>query len=359
MEYYVFVSNDCNLNCSYCSILVKSVEIGLPNKPAYTVEKLYSLIYRHQKINNDQIAHIIFFGGEPTLNMDFIEKIILFSKNHKYEFEIRFMLHTNGLLLEDLSELILQNLDAIMLSINHLKIPKFNLYEGYFKKIVDGISFIKQKKKIPLIGRFTVTENASLYTLLMQLHPFFDYLYWQIENCYQFNDYQKFYHSYKFEMNLLMNLWIDYLKQGTVLRLIPFIAIVNFINQDTYSPDFCCGYNKSMVYIQTDGNCYSCAEDFLSQKNLIGNIDHSFSFSKFNLENTICKDCVHKNICKGRCGRMHLEFSKEHLQQYCELNKIHFDFFIRNIHFVNELLDRNNISIDTSKYFFEYTEFTP
>ncbi len=268
MEYYVFVSNDCNLNCSYCSILVKSVEIGLPNKPAYTVEKLYSLIYRHQKINNDQIAHIIFFGGEPTLNMDFIEKIILFSKNHKYEFEIRFMLHTNGLLLEDLSELILQNLDAIMLSINHLKIPKFNLYEGYFKKIVDGISFIKQKKKIPLIGRFTVTENASLYTLLMQLHPFFDYLYWQIENCYQFNDYQKFYHSYKFEMMYFLS--VDAQKyQGDLMR---------FLLEDYDARNYGTEYSIPVYYIMGENDYqtpYPIAEAFFEE--ITAPVQHFFS----------------------------------------------------------------------------------
>lgn len=358
MEYYVFISNDCNLNCEYCSIMVNCKKENIPNEPIYKLYELFKFITHVQLKYNNNEAKIIFFGGEPTLNYKFILNIIEYANNHSFDYTIKFMLHTNGLLLNNIPLNILKNLEMIMLSINYDKIPKYNLYNGYFKSIADGILFIKRLSNIPIIARLTITEETSLYTAVMQIHPFVDYLYWQLENCYKFDNYDKFYNSYKYELNLLMDTWMKYLKKGILLRFIPFIANVNFLNNKMDTIDFCCGYNTSMIYIQTNGNCFTCAEDFTSSKNYIGSIYTDIQFSDFSLCNTICLNCEYKNICKGRCGRMHREFDDSHIVEYCNLNKIQFDFFKENFNLIMNTCKENNISIEMTELF-SYTEYTP
>ena len=359
LEYYIFVSNNCNLNCSYCSILVEAKKRHVPEYPQYSIKELFGFIVEQQKNRCDKTVDILFFGGEPTLNFDFIADVIQYSRTINVDYKFNFVLHTNGLLVDKLPNKILYYLSAIILSVNYLEIPKFNLANSYFQKIVDNIKIIKNRKALPIIGRFTITEKSSVYTLVMQLHSFFDYIYWQIENCYSFSDYKNFYQVYSYEISLLLEIWMSYLDRGIKLNLIPFLSCVNFLVNDINQTGFSCGYNESMLYIQTDGLCYSCAEDFLSKKNLIGNLSDGICFDNFSLQNTICNACYYRKICQGRCGRMHREFSSEHINEYCQLNRYHFDFIAEKINEISSLTMRYNYDFDFGKHILTYTEYTP
>lgn len=134
MEYYIFISNNCNLNCSYCSVLLKKETRNIPIEPVFSVEELNNFIDQTQRNNHDKIADIIFFGGEPTLNYPFIEKIIFshYSTCDK-PYEYHYMLHTNGLLLGDIPDSILKHLDSVMLSINYDKIPRLKFKRRIFQ----------------------------------------------------------------------------------------------------------------------------------------------------------------------------------------------------------------------------------
>lgn len=360
MEYYLFISNDCNLNCKYCSILLNQRQLNVPIEPIYSLFDLQNFIDATQKKYNDNIADIILFGGEPTLNYTFIEKLIQMQKSlNDLAYEIHYMLHTNGLLLYKISDYILNNIDSIMLSINYDKVPRIRLDSGYFKNIIDSVHYIKQKRNIPIVARLTITEVTSLYSEISLFNPFFDAVYWQIENKYDFNNFEEFYNTYKFELNLVFELWMKYLECGIFLRFIPFIASVNFLSENIKPKIFCCGYNNSMIYIQTDGKCYTCAEDLTTNKNLVGSINTDFKFSNFNLLDTLCNECPYLVMCKGRCGRMHKEFTPEHVKNYCKLNTILFDLIKSNYEKIIHLYNKYNIPNDLKDPIFHYTEYTP
>lgn len=360
MEYYVFITNDCNLNCNYCSVLLDMKKSGIPKEPVYSVENLNKFIDSTQKKYSDNVADIVFFGGEPTLNYDFIEKIIMSQKlieTNTYNF--RYMLHTNGLLLKDIPKNILDNIDSILLSINYEKIPRLQLNDSYFKAVIDSVQQIKKQKNIPIISRLTITEKTSLYSEIALVNSFFDGVYWQIENKYAFENYNDFYNSYKYDLNLVFNLWIHYLKKGILLRFIPIMAALEFFIDDKKPDAFCCGYNDSMLYIQTDGNCYICAEDMTTKKNLIGEISSEIEFDNFGLKDTICQNCEYLNICKGRCGRMHREFNREHINEYCKLNKLLFDMVKENINEILKYYKLYNLKTELDDFIYHYTEYTP
>lgn len=360
MEYYIFVTNDCNLNCKYCSVLLKKQTHNIPETPIYSLDELNDFIHTMQNQNNDDCADIVFFGGEPTLNFQFIRELIESQKQLRNNlYKIKYMLHTNGILLSNIPNDILRNIDAVMLSINYDLVPHDRLNEGYFKTLTDSIKSIKSRKNIPVIGRLTITEKTSLYSEVTLFHTFFDAIYWQIENCYTFSDFLRFYESYKYELELTFNLWLAFLQKGVLLNLIPFIASSSFaINKE--SPDtFCCGYNDSIIFIQTNGSCYTCAEDMTTMKNIIGDINKGIIFDEFSLKDTNCHSCEYIYMCRGRCGRMHREFQKEHISEYCKLNQLLFDLILKNLPIINKSIKEYELSFNMDNSLYHYTEYTP
>ena len=76
MEYYVYMTNDCNMNCAYCSVLFDTVKYGVPLQPQYSFEVLEQFVTKTQELLNDNVADIYFFGGEPTVAYNRIEELI-------------------------------------------------------------------------------------------------------------------------------------------------------------------------------------------------------------------------------------------------------------------------------------------
>lgn len=360
MEYYIFATNDCNLNCQYCSVLLKTSENNIPLEPVYSLEALNTFIHNTQVKLNDTHAELVFFGGEPTLNYPFIRDVICSQRIESQQpYTFTYVLHTNGLELGNIPNDILSSISAIMLSINYDKIPHNHLNEGYFRVVADAIMTIRRKKQIPIIGRMTITEETSLFSEIALLNGFFDAIYWQIENCYQFKNFNQFYESYKYELTLVFNSWLKYLERGFLLNYIPFIASTCFANSKEKPSDFCCGYNRSMIYVQTNGDCYTCAEDMTTKHNLVGSIESGFQFDGFGFNDTKCLDCKYVQICKGRCGRMHREFDPIHTNEYCMLNQIMFDLILENLPRINKLVQKWGLSIAMDDPIFHYTEYTP
>lgn len=359
MEYYLYVTNACNLGCKYCSVMVDCKNNDIPLEPSYSIDSLKLFIDSTQTTHASNTANIVFFGGEPSLNLEFVESVIAALGEGTEAYSMKYMFHTNGLLLSRISPETLRHIDAIMLSVNYTEIPRYNLDRGYFCEIVAGIRYVKTIKNIPVIGRFTITEDTSLYSCVTQMHHFFDYIHWQIENCLSFKNFDKFLSAYEFDVKNLLSMWYSFLEKGVLLNIIPFIAAINFINEQNNAFDFNCGYNKSMVYIQTDGTCYLCCDDNVSANNAIGNVTKGFSFVDFSLKDTPCKNCVYLSICRGRCGRMHKDLDEKRVKEYCELNRSLFDFIVLNKEKIMVICADKGIEIAIDTKVAAYTEYTP
>src|SRR3989339_782591 len=108
VELQLLTTLTCNLKCTYCSLGVGEV-VGSQGKVSYTPDVLDAFIKKHL---SEYEVYVTFYGGEPTLNLDFIKEIM-----GRYP-TFRFQLQTNGTLLDSLPDNVLSNLSNILLSID-------------------------------------------------------------------------------------------------------------------------------------------------------------------------------------------------------------------------------------------------
>ena len=85
------MSEQCNLNCSYCDMDKKSNKSIDPDLYILEVRKMLAK-------NPDEPIKLDFFGGEPLIQLPMIKQII---KEFEDEPNITFFMPTNGLLLTE------------------------------------------------------------------------------------------------------------------------------------------------------------------------------------------------------------------------------------------------------------------
>lgn len=339
MEYYIYITNKCNLNCSYCSVMLENNSRHLPDQLSYSLEDLKHFVDNVQNTHPEDTARIYFFGGEPTLDFNSIYSIIQVFKEVE-TYKVEFILHTNGLLLDSVPENIIKHIDIIFLSINYEKVYINGELSNYFIKLVHSIGKIKSVKKIPFIGRLTISEGTSVYSECTLIGDFFDYVYWQLDNQKHLKDIIAYKEQYKKEVSFLFEYWFRFFKEGVILRYIPFLSIVQHLLYEYPIPQhFYCGYGEDMIYIQTDGSCYGCCDEVDSKRHFIGDIYSGIEFHDMEISSDICLNCKDLVICGGRCGRMHKDFEPERIQCYCEMNKFTFDLIKKYLSEISKKID--------------------
>jgi len=359
MEYYIYVTNECNLNCSYCSVLVRKQGRSEPLKPIYSKSVLFEFIDKIQQKYNDNTADIYFFGGEPTLEYGVIADIISVF-NRKTTYKINYVMHTNGLRLDSIPKYIIKKTDIMLLSMNYEKIYIDKHLSPYLSKIMNNINYVRRIKNFPIIGRITVSPDTCLYTECCLMGAHFDYIYWQLDNS-TYIPFEIYKTNYETSISLLFSYWINFLKAGVFLRYVPFINTINhFLNPSDKPSKFYCGYGESMIYIQTDGSCYACCDEVESRQHYIGNLEEGVEFPEINLLNTICNECKYIYVCGGRCGRMHIDHGQERISEFCQLNIFMFSLIEEAIPLIRKIILKfPNFISNFNDPLIAYTEYTP
>ena len=108
VELQLLTTLTCNLKCTYCSLGVGDM-VGSQGKVSYTTDALDAFIAKHLA---GREIYVTFYGGEPTLNLKFMQEVM-----ERYP-AFRFQLQTNGTLLDGLPDSVLANLSNILLSID-------------------------------------------------------------------------------------------------------------------------------------------------------------------------------------------------------------------------------------------------
>lgn len=84
MEYFIYMTNDCNLKCEYCSVLLDCKENNLPIKPTYSNDDLIAFIKQTQMLTEMMKFLYIFLAENLHWNMRISKSsLILQKKNYQ------------------------------------------------------------------------------------------------------------------------------------------------------------------------------------------------------------------------------------------------------------------------------------
>lgn len=159
------VANDCNLRCSYCYAMGG----GYGGKRGLMTTKTASDIVHFLVTRFDIIEHIVFFGGEPLMNMPVIE-LICKQLNDAYQKgnlkkQTKFGIITNGTLLNDHAlEIIKRYISFITVSVDGpAPLHDFNRKQidgqGSFHLVDQFIRTIQRETNVELSYESTISQE--------------------------------------------------------------------------------------------------------------------------------------------------------------------------------------------------------
>ncbi|MHA1270079.1 MAG: TIGR04084 family radical SAM/SPASM domain-containing protein [Candidatus Helarchaeota archaeon] len=300
MIFNIFLTRSCNLCCEYCGSC--RYPTNLPNEITYSLETLKNFI---EKDNNPVIA---FYGGEPTLRIGLMEKIMDNIKANA------FIIQTNGTNLAKIPEKYLKRLSVILVSLDGpQKITDLNRGKGTFQRVLNNLRKIRPSFNGELIARMTLTEDSDIYNdvrwFLYNNELQFDGVHWQInfmfDDLEKWVDIQNWIKKYNIGINKLMDEWLNEMKMNhKVQRLYPFMVIMRSLLLNEPSK-LRCGAGWIYHTIDTNGNILACPIAGELSSFWLGNINdidgpHLLK-DAFMIKNEPCISCDIFKLCGGRC----------------------------------------------------------
>jgi putative peptide-modifying radical SAM enzyme len=229
--------------------------------------------------------------------------------------EKRFMIQTDGLLLDRLEPEYINRFHTILVSLDgDEKLTDFYRGKGTFRKAIDNVKLIVGNGfRGELIARMTVMEQTDIYKqvkwFLDNDELVFSSVHWQLNAGFWSNDYARRSFkswsetSYVPGVERLARFWVDHMEaKRTVLRLYPLLGIANSLLSNENASLLRCGSGWINYAIQTDGYIIPCPTMWGIKNYYLGHIAHAHPLRlKKIFAGAPCTDCDILNVCGGRC----------------------------------------------------------
>ena len=313
MYFHLILTDHCNLSCSYCrakafgDLKESDAERDLVIDEQLPIELDYDLKILFDFLNKDPFPVITFYGGEPLLRADLINRIVEEAPAG------RFMIQTNGLLLDRLSPETVNRFSTILVSIDgDEKLTDANRGSGVYSRVIGNIRKIRASGYGgELIARMTVTEKTNIRDAVRYLACNPDYsfssIHWQIDANFsgdfalrRFGKWAQ--ESYNPGIQLLVDDWIGRMNTDQkVLRWYPFLDPLEDL-LDGRASQLRCGSGYANYSIMTDGSIGPCPVMVGMSQYYVGHISssHPLKLPRVPVRGE-CTDCRILSFCGGRC----------------------------------------------------------
>ena len=297
MQYHIILTKKCNLDCSYCG----GGSDSEPGEIQYRISDLKSFL------SQDEAPVIEFYGGEPLLRIETMKKIM-------DAIPARFVIQTNGLLLDMVEAKYLKKFHSILVSIDGTKeVTDNNRSGGVYDEIIRNIKTIREGGFCgDLIARMTVPQDSDIYENVIHLASIkeFDHVHWQLgfemfwESGLDEDDgLEVWIDSYNSGITSLVEWWIQEMDlTGKVPGLVPFIGVMKSLLSGNPS-HLRCGSGIDFFSIMPDGRISACPVSIDFDFSIVGSIFDEASVSVCNkvCVGEPCISCGIFEICGGRC----------------------------------------------------------
>lgn len=313
MNYTLYLTEKCNLNCKYCFEKQKG-------EKELTFDDIKTIMDREVKFGSKSCV-LTFFGGEPLLKKDLIFDIVNYANKLEKENKIKFKysITTNGTLIDEkFLKLAKENDFLIGYSLdgnketqnkNRINYNGDGTYDIVFENAQKLLKSVKKVVAMPVITKnnyMDMTKNVEhLFEIgFKAINCAFDYTAnWQDEDLPILkNEYLK-----------LADMYYERLKKGEKIYLQPFDnKISDYIKEQDCNEK--CMLGLKHVEVSSGKKIYPCTQFVGREEYEIGNIETGIDNSKRkNLikklqtdENDICKECKIKKRCKHTCGCLNI-----------------------------------------------------
>lgn len=311
------ISNDCNLRCKYCYANGGSYSMKRELMTTKTADKFIEFCAE----NFNSVRNIVFFGGEPLLNVNIIEyickKFCKFEEERKIRYLPQFGIITNGTIInKHILEIIRTYISFITVSIDGPKsINDYNRVfingNGSFDKIANFIDTVKEETSVDIKYEATYTSQHHKSNMSYgDLHEFFNKRFGidgTIADELNYNSIIKNDDSNIFYTEDICNNNFKILPDE-VLNIIYHVA--------SKKPKQMCQLYRDIFAVSSLGEIYPCHMDIGNEKVKIGNIfgDNIYNNEKYFInkipllsrvdnKTSLCGNCWAKNVCAG-CSRL-------------------------------------------------------
>jgi radical SAM protein with 4Fe4S-binding SPASM domain len=330
--------------------------------------------------NPEEPVTICLYGGEPLLARDKMQTLIENINQHKLPNIIRYMLYTNGELLEKATEShpeMMRNIWLYSVSIDGTAEQHERIRRGTnLKRIHEGLAAIKKIRRGQVLMWSTLREQQSLIDCFTEFTHLFDLglvdqFFWHwVESGEPFQNLAGYAASYEKDLRQIMAVYTTKLKKGTLLPITHINELVLYLLSGKRRKSTACGVELARNYDIVDGLIHSCAD--LPPQYAIGSIaaDGSLDLTSQDLswlthykQDLGCSKCGVHSYCGGRCPVQAATGSFERLFHYCQLMRLHVSTVSDYLDEIVAALEKHNLTsqyiYDHSAYYVQFTDGTP
>ncbi len=311
MKVTLSITHDCNLRCDYCYAGEKhnsAMELTTAKK---IVDFAFLITPENEPIDFG------FFGGEPLLQYQLIEKIITYINDKNSSHPRTFHMTTNGTLLNDeIIEFLRKYEIKLNVSIDgpehiHDKYRKDKHNQGTLKKVLKNIKQLSKELHIQVNAVYTpdtVTQLQDIVQFLIQNNLYNIHLNPDITASWEEKDLIAISKSYKEVADIYIDIFTN--NKKVAINLLDNKLILFF--KGGYDASDRCGMGKTEFGFAPSGNLYPCERligDDTDKKMIIGNIHNGINLlqrctlgKSFENANDECKECPVQDYCMNWCG---------------------------------------------------------
>ena len=330
--------------------------------------------------NPEEAVTVCLYGGEPLLAIDKIEQLMANIKGADLSNDVRYMVYTNGDLLEKTASShaeLLKNIWLYSVSIDGTAEQHERIRRGTnLARIHDGLAAIKNLRQGHVLMWSTLREDQSLLDCFNEftfLHEkgLADQFFWHwVESGKPFVALSSYAHQYEKDLRRIMETFTAKLKNGILLPIIHINELVLYLLSGKKRNSTACGVELARNYDILDGKIHSCAD--LPAQYAIGTIDddgtpHITSPDLtwlVNYKNDLgCLKCGVHSYCGGRCPVQAITGSMVRLRQYCQLMRLHVATVSEYLDDIASAMEIHGITsqsiYEQSAFFVQFTDGTP
>jgi len=297
MQYFVILTKECNLFCTYCG----GGSSTPPKEIQYSLEELGAFLGR------DSNPVLEFYGGEPLLRLGTMKEIMEAAPG-------RFAVQTNGMFLDGIEPRMLQRIHTMLVSVDGTKeVTDHERGPGVYDRLMRNVKLVRERG-FPgdLVARMTVVQGTDVVENVKHLLAtgLFDHVHWQL-------DFSMFWDAgddnepglpewieeYNAGVSSLVRWWVAEMKRsGRVMGIVPFVGVMKSLLSGEKSR-LRCGSGVDFFAIMPDGRISACPVAIDFDFSVVGSLKES---SPRSLRDSVsigepCTSCDTLGVCGGRC----------------------------------------------------------